>query len=274
MCRTLFEIGPIGIHTYGLMLAISFFAGLWYIYKRSKAERLPFEQMINVAYIVVFAGIIGGRLGYVVMHLSDYASDPLSAINPFQSGRFGISGLNIYGGVILAIIGAAVYMHLRKMPWLAVFDMLSPTVGLGLGLGRIGCFLNGCCFGTPTDLPWGITFPPGSIPDSVYGQQAIHPAQLYSSAYGFFLFIILHALVKRKKFDGQVLAVYLMVEAVFRHLIEYVRFYELEMRISLLGMEPTWNQVISVLLFLSGVILFFAAPRRLFRESAAVKKRE
>ena len=71
--------------------------------------------------------------------------------------------------------------------------MLAPTVGLGIGLGRIGCFLNGCCFGTPTDLPWGVTFPEGSIPDYIFHNQAIHPAQLYSSLYGFALFFLRRA---------------------------------------------------------------------------------
>jgi phosphatidylglycerol:prolipoprotein diacylglycerol transferase len=207
----------------------------------------------------------------VAVHLSDFADDPLSAINPFQGGRFGIAGLNLYGGVVLALIGAWLYMWVKKLPWTAVFDMLAPTVGLGIGLGRIGCFLNGCCFGKPTDLPWGITFPHESIPESVFGHVALHPAQLYSSAYGFILFFVLHTLLKRKTFDGQVMAVYLMFEAVFRYLIEYVRYYENEMHLNFLGMDPTWNQLISIGLFALGVVIYFVAPRTLYRESAAAE---
>ena len=149
--------------------------------------------------------------------------------------------------------------------------MLAPTVGLGIGLGRIGCFLNGCCFGTPTDLPWGITFPSGSIPDYVFPHQSIHPAQLYSSLYGFLLFFVLHHILKRKRFDGQVIAVYLMFEAVFRYLIEYVRYYETEMHLSFLGMDPTWNQIASILLFVLGLIFYRIAPRQLYRGSKAVQ---
>ena len=108
MCRTLFKIGPVGIHTYGLMLALAFFAGLWYIKRRSRVEKLPFEQMLNVAYILIFSGVIGGRLGYVLLHLSEFADNPFSAINPFHGGRFGIAGLNLYGGVLLAL--AAVFI--------------------------------------------------------------------------------------------------------------------------------------------------------------------
>jgi phosphatidylglycerol:prolipoprotein diacylglycerol transferase len=164
-----------------------------------------------------------------------------------------------------------IFLRIKKLPWLAVFDMLAPTVGLGLGLGRIGCFLNGCCFGTPTDLPWGITFPGGSIPDSVFMNQAIHPAQLYSSAYGFMLFIVLHHILKRKRFDGQVIAIYLMVEALFRYSIEYVRYYESEMHIAFMGMDPTWNQIISILLFALGLIIYLAVPKKMYRESKAAR---
>jgi len=253
------------------MLALAFFAGLWYIKRRSAAEKLPFEQMLNVAYILIFAGVIGGRLGYVVLHLSEFAEDPLSAINPFHGGRFGIAGLNLYGGVLLALIAVFIYLRVKKLPWLAVLDLLAPTVGLGIGLGRIGCFLNGCCFGTPTGLPWGITYPAGSIPDSIFPNQSIHPAQLYSSLYGFLLFFLLHNILKRKRFDGQVIAVYLMCEAVFRYAIEYVRYYETEMHLSILGMEPTWNQIVSIGLFILGLIFYKIAPRYLYRESEAAQ---
>ena len=269
MCRTLFKIGPLGIHTYGLMLAIAFFIGLAYVYRRAKRERLPVEQMFNLAYIIVFTGIIGGRLGYVVLHVSEFADDPFSIINPFHSDRIGIAGLNLYGGVVLALIAAWAYLRIKKLPVLAVFDLVAPTVGIGLGLGRIGCFLNGCCFGTPTTLPWGVAFPADSIPSFIYGQQPLHPAQLYSSAYGFLLFWGLHQLLKRKRFDGQVMAVYLMVEAVFRYLIEYVRYYETEMKLSFLGMEPTWNQIVSLMLFAIGLIIYIRVPRRLYRETGA-----
>jgi phosphatidylglycerol:prolipoprotein diacylglycerol transferase len=253
------------------MLAIAFFAGLWYIKKRSTAEKLPFDQMLNIAYILIFCGVIGARLGYVLLHLSEFADNPLSAINPFQAGRFGIAGLNLYGGVILALPAVWLYLRLKKLPLLAVFDILVPTVGLGLGLGRIGCFLNGCCFGTPTGLPWGITFPTGSLPDGIFPHQAIHPAQIYSSAYGFVLFFALHQILKRKRFDGQVMAIYLMVEAFFRYFIEYVRYYESEMHLPFLGMEPTWNQVASVSLFVLGLAIYIWVPRKLYRESEAAQ---
>jgi prolipoprotein diacylglyceryltransferase len=92
MYRTIFEIGPIGIHSYGLMLTIAFFFGLWYISRRGKLDSLAFEPMLNIAYILIFAGLIGGRLSYVLLHLSDFSDNPWSAINPFQGTEYGLQG--------------------------------------------------------------------------------------------------------------------------------------------------------------------------------------
>ncbi len=267
MYRTIFEIGPFALHSYGLMIALAFFAGIWYVKKRSRAENLPFEKMLTIAYILVFCGVIGARLSYVFLHLPEFADDPLSAINPFHGDHFGIAGLNLYGGVILAVLATLLYLRIKKQPLLPVFDLFAPAMGLGIGIGRIGCFLNGCCFGIPTNLPWGITFPPDSIPYAYFGSQPIHPSQLYTSAYGWILFVILHRIIKRKRFDGQVLAALFMMESVFRYLIEYVRYYETEMKFSFLGMEPTYNQLASLLLFIGGLILYLKAPRKLYRET-------
>jgi phosphatidylglycerol:prolipoprotein diacylglycerol transferase len=267
MYPELFSIGPLSIRVYGLLLAISFFVGVFYAKIRSSHERISFDRLLSVAYFMIFGGIIGARLSYVALHLSDFSGDPLSAINPFGSDQFGISGLNLYGGIVLGLVASFVYIRLRKLPLLAVFDTFAPPVALGIGITRIGCFFNGCCFGTPTNLPWGVSFPEGSIPYYYFNSAALHPAQLYSSAYGILLFVVLHLVLKRKRFDGQVMGLFFMVEAVFRHLIEYVRYYESEMHLSFLGMNPTWNQLVSISLFLLGMAIYLKAPRKLYRDA-------
>jgi len=267
MCRTIVEIGPISIHSYGLMIAAAFFVGLWYVHWRSKFEKLSFDRMLTICYIFIFAGVIGGRLSFVALHWEDYAGNVLSAFNPFQGEHFGIAGLNLYGGVLLAVISALVYIWVKKMPLMAVFDLFAPTLGLGIGIGRIGCFLNGCCFGLPTDLPWGVHFPEDSIPYYYFGDRAIHPSQLYTSLYGVIIFLLLNWLIKRKRFDGQVLAVLFMMESFFRYLVEYVRYYEVEMRVSLLGFDLTYNQLTSIIFFIVGLVIYLMSPRNLYRES-------
>ncbi|MBD3403222.1 prolipoprotein diacylglyceryl transferase [candidate division GN15 bacterium] len=262
MLPELFHIGPVPIRMYGLMLAVSFLLGVYYVYRIARRDNKPFEPYLTIAYIFIFGGIVGARLAYILFHLDEFAGNWTAAFNPFQSGTFGLAGLNLYGGVILAIIGAIVYCRLKGLSIMDVFDDFAPTLGIGLFFTRIGCFCNGCCFGTPTDLPWGVSFPEGSIPHYIFGSAHLHPSQLYSSLYGLGLFLLLHFLLKRKTFAGQVVAVLFMVEAFFRFVIEYVRWYEHAMVFNLGGMEPTYNQVISVSLFLLGLIIYLVQRKR------------
>lgn len=262
MYPELFRIGPVPIRSFGLMLALSFLLGVWYVSRIARRDGKPFEPLLNVAYILIFGGIVGARLSYVVLHWGDFANNLGAIFNPFGENQFGIAGLNLYGGVLLAIGGAFLYCYLKKISVLEVFDYFAPTLGLGIGISRIGCFLNGCCFGTPTDLPWGVEFPQGSIPHAVFGSQHIHPAQLYSSLYGLALFVGLHFLMKHRQFVGQLVAVLFMVEAFFRYVLEYVRYYETEMHFSLWGMHPTYNQVVSIALFLTGLTIYLVQMKR------------
>ena len=256
MYPELFHIGPIAIRSYGLMMALAFFAAVLYVWRVALRDGKPFERFLTIAYIMIFGGIIGARLFYVLLHLEEFAGNWTSSFNPFGSDKFGIAGLNVYGGVIVAIIGTFVYCRWRKISTLEVFDYFSPAFGLGLGIARIGCFLNGCCFGTPTDLPWGVSFPLGSIPYAVYFDAPLHPSQLYTSLYGFGLFFLLHFMMKRRRFVGQIVALLFMIEAVFRFAIEYVRYYEEEMHLHVSGLDTTYNQVMSLALFLLGLGIY------------------
>lgn len=270
MYPELFSIGPLPIRAFGVGLALTFLAGVWYVKGLTTRDSRPFETYLVFAYIMIFGGVIGARLSYAILHWADF-SDNLGAIfNPFQSGQFGIAGLNLYGGVLMAIAGSIVYAWFRKLSVLEIFDYFAPTVGLGLGISRIGCFLNGCCFGTPTDLPWGVQFPVGSIPYYIFGTEHLHPAQIYSSLYGFGLFIALHFMIKRRQFTGQVVALLLMTEAAFRFAIEYVRYYEAEMHFDLWGMHPTWNQVVSYALFAAGAAVYIWGVTNLRKKTSAL----
>jgi phosphatidylglycerol:prolipoprotein diacylglycerol transferase len=270
MFPELLKIGPISIRSYGLMLAISFFIGVYYVSRMAKKRNLDLNQVLTMAYILVLAGIVGARLSYVLFHLEEFAGNWTASFNPFHSDRFGIAGLNLYGGIILAVVAAFIYLRIKKLSVLNVFDVFAPTVGLGLMVTRIGCFLNGCCFGTPTDLPWGVSFPEESLPYYVFGSAHLHPAQLYSSLYGLLLFLFLHWRLKHRLFAGQVLALMFMIEAVFRYAIEYVRYYEDAMHISFLGMYPTYNHLISIGLFLLGMVIYIVQKRK-YQLSAATE---
>ncbi len=262
MCPELFHIGPVPIRSFGIMLALSFLAGVIYVSRMTRRDGKDFEPYLTVAYILIIGGILGARISYVLLHWSDFAHNLGAAFNPFHSGQFGIAGLNLYGGVLAAIGGAWVYCHLKKMSVLEVFDYFSPSLALGIGISRIGCYLNGCCFGTPTELPWGVMFPVGSIPFAIFGSQHIHPAQIYSSLYGFGLFVLLHFMMKKKQFIGQLVSVLFISEACFRYAIEYVRYYEDAMYFDLWGMHPTYNQVVSISLFIAGAAMYYLNSKK------------
>ena len=262
MYPEIFQIGSLTIRGYGLMLTLSFILGVLYIKWQSSKTRFSFETLLTIAYIMIFGGVIGARISYVLLHLSDFSDNWVASFNPFAGPEFGIAGLNLYGGVLLAVLGTWLYCRIKEISILEVFDLFSPTLGIGLAFTRIGCFLNGCCFGTPSDLPWAVQFPTGSIPFYIFGDAHLHPAQLYSSLYGLGLFLLLHFMMKRKRFTGQLVAILFMVEAVFRFIIEYVRYYEDAMYFQLGGLQPTFNQVASISLFLLGLGIYLIQSRR------------
>lgn len=258
MFPEIFHIGPFALRSFGLMLALSFFFGILYIRKRAIKEKIDVNFILNLAFLVIFTGILGARVFYVAFHWSDFSDNPLSAFNPFGKDQFGIAGLNLYGGVVFAILATLTYVNIKKQALWQVVDIFAPAVALGIFISRIGCFLNGCCFGVPCDLPLGVSYPVGSIPFAQFGDAHLHPTQIYSSLYGLILFFLLDRFDRRKKFYGATFSLLLMSEAVFRYLIEYVRYYEPEMQTKIAGITFTYNHLIAVALFAFGLTLYLA----------------
>lgn len=263
MLPELFQIGPFPIRSFGLFMALAFLGGVLYLRHVARRDKRPFDHLLNIAYIMIFAGVIGARIWYVITHWGDYAANPISAINPFgNSGSgFGIAGLNLYGGLVLALVSTFIYCRRNKLNVLDIFDVFAPSYALGTAIARWGCFCNGCCFGKPTDLPWGVTFPPDSLPAHIYGAVAVHPTQIYSSLYGLILFLVCGSLLKKRQFIGQVAGVMLMGEALSRYLIDLFRWYEEDMLFPGLSDFLTWNQATSIGLFLLGVLIYLFGKR-------------
>ena len=250
------HIGSLSVRSYGVMLALSFVVGIWYVYKLSRGTQLTFSRILVLSYIMILGGVVGARLFYVLFHINEFSGHWLDTINPFQSNRMGIAGLNMYGGIFVGLAMALVYMKLTGPKILWTLDLFAPTIGLGLFFTRIGCFLNGCCFGTPTECVLGVTFPPGSMPWFIFGDMPVHPAQLYSSLSGLVLFLFLHWKLKGRRFDGEIIAWLLILEACFRFAIEYFRYYEADMLVLFWGFEMTWNQVMALIMITGGILLY------------------
>jgi phosphatidylglycerol:prolipoprotein diacylglycerol transferase len=257
----IFKLGPFALRSFGLAFAVGFAVAIAVVLRRGKRWGFPPDPVLSLCFYLIFTGILGARLAYVVTHVQEFAGRWTDAINPFAGEQFGLAGLNLYGGIVAGIAVSLWYARRRNLPVLGVLDLLAPGAAIGMFVSRWGCFFNGCCFGVPTDLPWGVSFPSDTLPYYVFGSAHLHPTQIYSSLYGLALYGFSIFVDNRKKYFGQTIALFLMVEATFRVAIEPLRYYEGAMHFFLFGRDCTYNELTSVLLFAAGVFLLIFLPR-------------
>lgn len=264
MYPILLEIGPLTIRSYGLLLAVSFILGIILALKRSKQRGLNQNLMTNMCLLIMLGGIIGARIMYVIPHWNEFSANPLDIISPFQSsGTIGLTGLTMYGGFITAILVSILYLRWHKLSVWKTCDAFAPSIALGIGISRVGCFLNGCCFGLPTDSTVGVVFPVLSAAGSFYPDTALHPAQLYNAVLGFLLFGLLLWVGRKPRFDGFFFAVLLIGEPITRFTVDIFRYYEASMTLTDFGgFVLSVNQGISIMLFLAGVTLLVSLRQR------------
>ena len=231
MYRILFNIGSFPIYSYGAMLAIAFIVGIFLAMKEAKKSGEDPERILDLSLYVVLGAILGGRLGYIIFYLDYYLKDPIKILN-FRQG-----GLSFLGGFSIAFFLCWLYIKRTKISFWKYADISSPSIAMGIGIARIGCFLNGCCFGRVSEN-YGIKFPSLHMPP-VYLQQLkdgliasgssctlpVIPTQLYSSLYAFLIFFILLWMKKYKKYDGYLFLNFLVLYSMSRFTIEFFRFY-------------------------------------------------
>jgi phosphatidylglycerol:prolipoprotein diacylglycerol transferase len=246
------------------MLAVAFITGLLLAERRAVAEGIDKQKITDLVFFILIASIAGARLMFVVLNWRHYAGNLLTVFSLWEGG------LVFYGGLIAAIIVAVLYLRRNKLPFAKVVDIMSPPLALGIFWGRLGCFLNGCCYGVVSDR-WGIRFPArdnppvfaqqvmdGLIPPDAAFSLPVVPAQLYAALHGLVLFIILLFIQRHKKFDGYVFLMMLLLYASGRFFIESFRFYE---RNYFVG-NMTVSQVISVILALVSSVLLVAGSMK------------
>jgi len=228
MHPTLFEIGGFPVGAYGVALCVSFAVGIWIARKRAIAHGLDGDRVLDAGILILVTSLVGARFFFVVTNPEQFrppAGGWSDVFDPFsRSGLLGMAGFSMMGGVVLSTASALAYFAWRKLPVLEYADVLAPSVCLGEGITRLGCFLNGCCFGLPCDLPWAVRFPPGSQPAAALGAVSIHPAQLYASLAGFLGFVILSALLRRKDFHGAVFFGLLVFAPGYRIALDFIRY--------------------------------------------------
>lgn len=267
MYPILFKIGGFELHTYGVFLASAFAVGFIFAVRRGKAYGYTFDEIYNTTVVIIISSIIGARFAYVIFHLDEFQGRWLDIINPVQStGQIGIAGMVVLGGVIGAISAGYWYLRYKKVSFGKMADTMAPSLALGLAVGRIGCFFNGCCFGKECHLPWGITFPEGSMPHYIYGDIPIHPTQIYAIISNLLVFFILLRSDRIKKFDGFTFALFTALYGFFRFIIESLRYYDGYesgmIIIDLPGFEITFSQTVSIFMVAAGIIFIIIGNRR------------
>jgi len=213
----IFRLGPLTVHSYGVMLAMAFFIGLFLFIRRAKTENITTTQAINLSFIILISGLIGARLLFILINLEYFLSHPSEIIMLHRGG------LAFFGGLALASFGGLLYLKkVSSNPW-KIVDLIIPYATLGQSITRIGCFLNGCCYGTPTDLPWAISFPPLSAAYAHFGDTPLHPAQLYQAVANFIIFLLLLRSRNHKRYDGEIFLMYLLLYILSRFFIGFLR---------------------------------------------------
>jgi phosphatidylglycerol:prolipoprotein diacylglycerol transferase len=216
----LFELGPFTVYTYGVLLAVSYLLGLKLAMSRGKARGLDSNRVLDLGIYIIIAALVGAKLLLLIVDFDQYKSNPAELLSLARSGGV------FYGGLILAVAVAFWYIARHGMPFWTTCDVFAPGIALGHVTGRLGCFAAGCCYGRPTDVPWGVIFTNPLAAAQVGTPLGIrlHPTQLYEAGAELLILIVLLATEKRgRKFPGRTFWSYMFFYAVSRYIIEIYR---------------------------------------------------
>jgi phosphatidylglycerol---prolipoprotein diacylglyceryl transferase len=251
MFPDLFSIGPFTLHTYGVFVAVGFLVGLVVTVKIGKSQGIPPQQTMDMGFLMIVAAIVGSRLLYVLMNLGYYVERPVDALKLWQGG------LVFSGGVVCVILSVIWYTRRHQLSFWKTADMWAPAMAVGQGIGRIGCFMAGCCYGKPTGSGWGAVFtdPHSLAPLNI----PLHPTQIYSSVSNLIVFFILLILHKKKSFDGQVFLWLLVLHSTARLFVERFRGDDRGM-VFQSGMTVT--QLVTLVILFAAIAALFIFKRR------------
>ncbi len=249
------QIGPLALHWYGLMYVLGFGATYFLVRRQIRLyaidELAPFFENLNMTLLISL--VLGGRLGYVLFYnFSYYLHHPLQIINTLAGG------MSFHGALLGVLVGGVWFCRRHQLQFMKMADIYVATIPVGLGLGRIGNFINGELYGRVTDVPWAMVFPGG-------GALGRHPSQLYEAALeGVLLFVLLAwmAGLKRKKGwgHGSILAFFLVYYGILRSFVEFFR--EPDGHIGLMAGMLSRGQLLSAAMIAAGFLLLRYALKR------------
>lgn len=260
MYPELFRIGGFPITTYGIFLALGMLLALYAASRLAARDGLPKERIYDISLWTLVGGLVGSKL---LMILLEPGVD-IFTLDFLRSGGV------YYGGLIGGFLAVVILVRFYKLPFWKVADAFAPGVALGQAFGRQGCFSAGCCWGKPTDLPWGVHFTElgheyTGVP--IYtadgGPLHLHPTQLYESFIMFGVFALLYYLHRHKRFDGQILIAYGIIYSIVRFLVEFIRD---DPRGDLWGLSTmtglSTSQIISLLVAAGSIIFMVIRLKR------------
>lgn len=263
MWPVLFEIPGLGlkVHGFSVMLVAAAAAGVYLTAWRARREKIDPDVVFELAVWLLTGGFVGARVLFLIRN-------PDTIHSFWDVFKVWQGGIVFYGCIIGGLIGSLMYWARRPFPLWAMCDAVAPSLAIGIALGRVGCLLNGCCFGATCDLPWGMTFPAESAPWIHHVEQgwlspmsprslAVHPSQVYAILDGVILLVLLSAYFPHRRRDGQVMALLMVTYPVSRFLIESLRDDDPPFALGL-----TLSQLISVGLFPCGLVAWWWTSRQ------------
>lgn len=251
MYPKLFEIGPIPVYSYGLMLGIAFLIGSSIFSKELKRLKVPENVGIMITFIAIICGIVGSKIFYIIEEWNfGKVNSILYYLTP--DNLFSPAGLTFYGGVILSLIVIYLYCKKKKISLMMILDSMAPAATIGYAIARIGCHLSGDgCYGINVKGTFwefiGFSYSKGIVPTKM--GELVHPTSLYELAFGVIAFFILWNLRKKMKYNGQLFYIYLILTGIPRFFVEFIR---LNPRIIF---NLSQAQIISILMIVAGVVM-------------------
>jgi phosphatidylglycerol:prolipoprotein diacylglycerol transferase len=263
MFPVLLKIGPVTLHTYGFMMALGVACGLWFLYVQGKKHGLDGGKLVDMAFYTILISLLGAKLVLLIGDFSRYTRNPGELLSLARSGGV------FQGGLAAGIVFALWYMHRHRFPTWKTADLIVPALALGHGFGRLGCFSAGCCYGRVCNTALAVTFS-NETAHNLTGLplgSPLHPVQLYEALLNFLNFGILFLILKKKRFDGQVFAFYILNYSIIRYFTEFYRGDHDPDRLYLIHstspyLSISYPQLFCLIGLVAGTTLYFILKKR------------
>jgi phosphatidylglycerol:prolipoprotein diacylglycerol transferase len=259
MFPNLFRIGPLTVHTYGVMLASGFLVAVFVVRHYARREKLDPDKFVDLVFYIFLSALLGAKVLQVIVEWDYYSADWSRTVDLLQIGGV------YYGGLILALTVAVWYIHRQKLNFWQSADVIVMGLPIGHALGRIGCFFAGCCWGkpAPAGFPLAITFHNPAAYELVGTPLGIrlYATQLYESGLLALLFALLILLYRHKKFHGQQLAAYLVIYGLIRFFDEFLRGDPRGSLRIVSEVTLSTSQIISVFAVVAGIVIALVRRR-------------